>query len=135
MELLVMLILLVIVGALILWPLLRPQAASPPAAVPADESHRGRIALNAIKELEFDFATGKIAEDDYKALRTRYEAKAVEVLTRPQPAPKPADLDAELEGAIRAARGRRVCASCGGSLPAAARFCPACGTPLAKVRR
>lgn len=136
MELIGMLILLLAVGALIMWPLLRrPEArsaeGSPPhgPAAPPDPA-RTRAALNAIKELEFDYATGKIADDDYRTLRARYEAKAVEALGEPVPSPAPVDPDAALEAAIRAARGRRFCTACGSALPKTARFCPACGAAM-----
>lgn len=134
MELVGMLVLLLAVGALIIWPLLRhrpPEVRSverTPAADPARA--RARAALTAIKELEFDYATGKIADDDYRTLRARYEAKAVEALATPAPSPAPADSDAALEAEIRAARGRRFCIACGGALSKAAKFCPACGAAV-----
>lgn len=140
MELLGMLILLGAVGAIILWPLLRrhPEALAaggPQLTVPASPSGAARDrALAAIKELEFDYLTGKIAEEDYRALRARYDARAVEALTHlaapPRPAGAGSDLDERLEAEIRAVRGRRFCVSCGGELPKAARFCPACGTAV-----
>ncbi len=136
MEFVVMLILLVLVGAIILWPLLRREepalAGSSPGPAPAPQD---RQALTAIKELEFDYETGKIAEDDYRTLRARYEARAVAALTEQAPPAAPPDLDEALEAEIRAVRARRFCVSCGGGLPAGARFCPACGTPVAEVRR
>ena len=36
--------------------------------------------LGAIKDLEFDLASGKLSEDDYSALRSTYEARAMVVL-------------------------------------------------------
>jgi len=36
--------------------------------------------LISIKELEFDFSTGKISEPDYEELRHRLEAEATEIL-------------------------------------------------------
>jgi cytochrome c-type biogenesis protein CcmH/NrfG len=36
--------------------------------------------LGAIKDLEFDLASGKLSNDDYNALRSRYEARAMDVL-------------------------------------------------------
>lgn len=132
MELVGMLVLLLAVGALIIWPLLRhrPPEMRSVERTPAADPARSRAALTAIKELEFDYATGKIADDDYRTLRARYEAKAVEALATPAPSPAPADSDAALEAEIRAARGRRFCTTCGGALPKAAKFCPACGAAV-----
>jgi|GEM_PF-671307 len=144
MELVAMVVLMTVVSGLILWPLLargsagKARSAGAGIAAPASETRR-RAALSAIKELEFDFATGKIAEDDYAMLRRRYEARALEALSAP-PTPPAESGDEQLEAEIRAARGRRYCASCGAALPPAARFCPNCGTaahprPEAEDRR
>lgn len=135
MELIVMMILLLITGALILWPLLRRGEPEPvPSPAPAVDSGRAKAALGAIRELEFDFATGKISAEDYAHLRARYESRAVEAMAAV--APRPAeDLEAKLEAEIRAARSRRDCAACGTLLPTAAKFCPACGAAVSEVRR
>lgn len=137
MELLGMVMLLLLVGALIVWPLFRrseaveaPGARTRAGGSGAPEPSRSRAVLNAIKELEFDYATGKLADDDYRMLRARYETKAVEALAAPPSPPAPGDLDATLEAEIRAARGRRFCTACGGALPRGAKFCPACGTAV-----
>jgi cytochrome c-type biogenesis protein CcmH/NrfG len=53
--------------------------------------------LGAIKDLEFDLASGKLSPDDYSALRSKYEARAMLVLqeldtqeaTLQQPPPAP----------------------------------------------
>lgn len=34
----------------------------------------------ALKELDFDYETGKLSKDDYASLRDRYEARAVDVM-------------------------------------------------------
>lgn len=134
MELLVMLVLVLITAALILQPLRRrpePLPAAAPSPPPDDSRAR---ALGAIRELEFDFATGKISAEDYAQLRARYESKAVEAIAATAPAPAE-DLEAKLEAEIRAARLRRYCATCGTLLPTAAKFCPACGAAVSEVRR
>lgn len=144
MELVGMLMLIPVVAAIILLPLLRPRAEAAGAEDAADlragqargEADGARIrALAAIKELEFDYATGKIDEGDYTMLRARYDVKALETLRpetqRAEGTPSIMDdLTARLEAEIRAARGRRFCAACGGELPRAARFCPACGSSV-----
>ena len=38
-----------------------------------------RVAVDdALRDLELDHATGKVSEDDYRLLRTRYEGQAAE---------------------------------------------------------
>lgn len=39
----------------------------------------------ALKDLEFDYKTGKLDEDDYKQLKRRYEGEAVAILKRIDP--------------------------------------------------
>lgn len=132
MELLAILVLLAVTGALILWPLLRrPEAVLEGAPPPPSDAGRAKAAaLSAIRELEFDYQTGKISPEDYAQLRARYEARAVDAITRPESSPTLPDVDEQMEAAIRAARTTRTCVTCGQTLPKAARFCPACGAPV-----
>lgn len=44
-----------------------------------DETPKG-IALSALREIEFDRATGKLSDEDYSALKTKYTAEALAVL-------------------------------------------------------
>ncbi len=138
-----MLVLVGAVAALIVGPLVRRVPPRDPStrrrSLGADREaardDRAKVsALAAIRELEFDFATGKLSDDDYASLRARYEARAVEVLSRPT-RPAAADVDAQIEAEIASARTRARCASCGQPLPQAARFCPACGTAAPEVKR
>src|SRR3990170_1397825 len=132
MELVGMVLIVAATGVLILWPLLRRTDAA-----------SAEMALAAIRELEFDYATGKISPEDYAVLRARYEAKALEAIT--QTAATPAaqvdggggrHLEVLLEEEIAAARSKNRCVSCGESLPREARFCPSCGAPAgAEVTR
>lgn len=131
MEILGAFALVIAAGGLIVWPLLRG-TESPPRADPAepDQDRTKAAALAAIRELEFDFQTGKISPEDYAVLRARYEAKAVEAMTAPVPAAL--DVDSDIEARIAAYRAGRHCAACGESLPPAANFCPACGAVTRK---
>lgn len=97
------------------------------------DAERGRI-VEAIAELDFDHAMGKVPAEDYPARRAALVEEGAQVLRRLDGLEKaaatpqtntPADIeDAELEGLIAAhARQRRERA--GG-------FCPRCGKPAQK---
>jgi ribosomal protein L40E len=60
----------------VLWPLYRAEvAALPPRARGATTGQSP--AVEALRELEFDRQTGKIADSDYEALKARYTEQAL----------------------------------------------------------
>jgi hypothetical protein len=63
---------------LVLQPLLLPAQVVPEPYQPPDpeETARGR-ALLALKEIEFDRATGKLSDEDFAMLSTKYETAAI----------------------------------------------------------
>lgn len=135
-ELLLAALLALAVLGYVLWPMLRGSAPleRDDSLPEAEETRRGR-AVVALREIEFDHATGKLAEDDYAALRERYTAEAV--------AAARADLAfgsvaaGDLEDMIAARReslatgeGPADCVTCGPRPEAGARFCSTCGKRL-----
>ena len=66
---------------LILQPLLAPGRPKAPVYEPLDpeETPKG-IALAALKEIEFDRETGKLSDDDYTFLKTKYTGAALDAL-------------------------------------------------------
>lgn len=132
-----------VVGAALLWLVLQPMlAAVPPVPIDLDpldpeETPRG-LALIALKEIEFDRATGKLSDDDYAELNARYSAAAIAALDAPT-----ASLRCLTHGP-RAESGAQfcpecgaglvtdddACAGCGFAVPADALFCPGCGVRL-----
>ena len=129
-----------VVGAVLLWlvlqPILAPGSAPPVDSDPPDpeETPQG-IALLALKEIEFDRATGKLSEADYAALSTRYTAAAVAALEpvvavvhcRRHGARAEGDalFCSECGAGLFASTG--TCVRCGFTIPADAAFCPGCG--------
>jgi hypothetical protein len=127
---------------LILEPVTRPASAGarPVASddddVPLDESASPKVqALLALKEIEFDQATGKLSDEDFERLRERYARQALTALDAE--ARGEARLAAAVasddpaEALVRAARaGLRVCPTCGPRPETAAAFCSECGRPL-----
>lgn len=129
--------------ALVLEPIIRPAAAPLPRAdaeddeVPLEESASPKVqALLALKEIEFDRATGKLSDEDFERLRARYARQALSALDaeaeRDARVATAAATEDPAEALIRAARvGLRVCPSCGPRPEAEAAFCSQCGRRLA----
>lgn len=122
-------------AAAVLWavlgPLFRPTA---PASSPLDElvdpleTPKGRV-LAALRELEFDRATGKLSQGDYEQLTTKYSAEALR-LQREEDASREAGARRGRTTDVRA--GAPSCPTCGPRPEADAIFCSACGTRLAE---
>ncbi len=92
-------------------------------------------AVAALRELEFDRATGKLSETDYAELKARYTKSAVAEMRRrgasPDGAASRAPTDAELEAHVRAQRQRLSgCPTCGPRPESDAVYCSNCGRYL-----
>ena len=88
--------------------------------------------VTALRELDFDHTTGKIAEDDYAAQRAALVAQGVALLKQldeisNQSPAQTLGVDDELEAAIRAAR-EKISSEPAVSRPQPLR-CPQCGQP------
>jgi len=97
---------------------------------PVEETRRGQSLL-ALKEIEFDHATGKLSDPDYAALRSKYTTEALEALGSADGDPAErlvAVHRALLDGHDTSAP--FTCRSCGPRPEPEARFCSACGKPL-----
>jgi hypothetical protein len=91
-------------------------------------------ALLALREIEFDRATGKLAEEDYVRLKARYESQAIAAIHAEEQGAKQDARPASdrAEEAIRRARqaGRRTCPTCGPRPESNAVYCSSCGRSL-----
>jgi NADH pyrophosphatase NudC (nudix superfamily) len=122
---------------------------------------RKDAALQAIKDLEFDYRVGKMSQEDYQRLDQRLRRQAIGLLQQIEKvAPASASLDEELEGIIaqfrqtsagqsRAGQGvagqaapipvvsipqaTRFCTECGKPVEAGHKFCAYCGAPIAQA--
>ena len=74
---------------------------------------RKQDAIEALRELEFEYQTGKVSEDDYARLRARYAREAIAARD-------------ELGEQV----GSGACKSCGAPRKEAAKFCSTCGAEL-----
>lgn len=121
---------LLAVGALafVLYPLFfepRPVRRRPASADDSTES-----AIVALREIEFDRATGKLSESDYNELKATYAARALAELRSADASTPQPELD-PVEARVRAYRqARRECGACGLRPEPDAVYCSTCGTYL-----
>ncbi len=125
-----------VLGLALLWtvlqPLLLPGAPRAAIYVPPDpeETRRG-IALSALREIEFDRATGKLSDVDYEFLKSRYTAEAVAALRAEAVDADAADVEARIAARAKAiAEGTPACPQCGPRPESDALFCSTCGRQL-----
>lgn len=131
---------LVAVGA-ILQPLLTG-AAAPLEATDVeltDVQHRKRMALLALRDVEYDFHAGKLDEDDYRALKAQVSAEALsaldeearEVAMAGGEGRGAAAVEAEIAALRASIRQGVICTQCGHPNPPGSRFCGECGAAVA----
>jgi hypothetical protein len=124
---------LLAVGALayVLFPLLAGAMIAPVRRATTRREAAGAVeseAIVALREIEFDRATGKLSDADYEELRARYTERALEAM-RASTAETPADA---AEAAVLAYRERmKRCVRCGPRPEADAEYCSNCGLYLA----
>ncbi len=124
----------------VLLPLLRGSASLPTVVVTAPASAAEAGALEAMREIEFDKATGKLSDEDYAALRARYAPLALaELRAREAEATTIASASGAgtavspdpVEAMIARARARASsCGTCGPRPESDAVFCSDCGCSL-----
>ncbi len=82
----------------------------------------------SLRDLEFDYQTEKVNEEDYKRLRTKLLSEAaVAIETERQE-------EARFEELVRSYRadksGSQICLHCGGPIQAGDEYCSSCGSYL-----
>ncbi len=120
--------------AIVLEPLIRPIAPTVVLRPDSDdeditpEQRKRDLALAALKEIEFDKATGKLSDADYDRLYQRYAAEAVVALREVEhPQAARVTLSTPASGTKRP----KFCQECGSRLEGSGKFCSECGTPVA----
>lgn len=95
-------------------------------------SERRRSTLLAIRDLDFDFQTGKVMEEDYQIWRARLLEQAARWLAEGQRSESDlaTGLEAEVAAIRKAVLGRRFCPSCGRLHVSGDQYCAACGAPV-----
>ncbi len=116
-------------------------------ADPDDDLSPRAVALRALKEIEFDRATGKLSETDYALLKLQYTSEALTALRAEDAGSEMRDAGTETsaEGSHPASRislpvcpahgarsetGAQFCSECGRRLGTAPGYCARCGTAL-----
>lgn len=125
-------------GAVVLF-LLHPMITGDRAPMEGEEDEmteaesRRRVKLRALRDVEYDHATGKLDDHDYESLKRELSAEALVALDAEKAERAAQDPDA-LEGEIARIRdGLRsglTCERCGHLNAADSRFCASCGSPL-----
>lgn len=150
------LLIAVVAVLLVLEPLLRAAAGKPveltvPLFADSDDEEdplqrRRDRALAALREIEFDKATGKLSDDDYTRLQAKYQTEALEALravdeakggglgdrgqgTGGSSADPVERLIAEARAQARTKK-QRFCEECGAPLEGSGKFCVACGSAV-----
>lgn len=104
-----------------------------------DLKRRRLVVYDNLKDLEFEFRSGKIAPEDYQALKENYLGEAAALLLAAQEAEELKQDDAMIEREVAARRARRSaaasrehgCPKCGFENPWAVKFCGECGARMA----
>ena len=96
------------------------------SATSLQKQGHGEAILSALRDLDFDFKTGKISEEDYTPLRTHLVAEVAQYIEAEEKREK------QLETLIQTRRATKkentTCHHCGAPMKADQRFCSKCGS-------
>jgi cytochrome c-type biogenesis protein CcmI len=127
---------------LILQPILAEKEAPLQSAgeEPSEAQFRKRVSLLQLRDAEYEYAMGKLGEEDYQALRQEISGEALAAIRAESEESQAGSgvfegpTDTELEDEIASVRSRLsggfFCSNCGHANPAGSRFCGECGTPI-----
>ena len=98
---------------------------------------RKRVALLALRDVEYDYLAGKLDENDYRSLKGELTAEALAALEADEKARSgilsgeaAAALEAEIAAARSGLRSGVSCSDCGFANEPGSRFCASCGHAL-----
>ena len=108
-----------------------------------DLKRRRMVIYENAQDLEFEFKSGKIAQNDYEALKQEYRMDAAKLMADSQAAEvlTPEEVMIEREVAERRARRKSapvddyVCGECGFENPLPVKFCGDCGAKIVPRNR
>ena len=103
----------------------------PGSTISDRRDHEHALAVQALRELEFDRAMGKLDPDDYSALRQKLEARALASMGGGEKMPKSSSPDRSISSPQSDAAPPitivNYCFQCGDKFTPAHNFCPNCG--------
>ncbi len=137
MTIFVAVILAVLTFAFVAYPFFRQRLRS--EGLTEDEKmqelhSRRDTTYSMLKELEFDFQSGILTEDDYQDLEARYKRKAISILRDIDNQEKAPIVEEEIEKQVRELRQSKsqFCPQCGAQCQEDNHFCSRCGTSLSQ---
>ena len=109
--------------AFVIWPFWEKRKKGVKDSTIADVNRRESV-LAALRDLDFDFKTGKVSEEDYQPLRAQLLAEAAQYIESEKTE------DEKLEALIQARRKTQKieCEHCGAPVEADQKFCSKCGS-------
>lgn len=102
-----------------------------------DTEARKRVALLALRDVEYDFLAGKLDEQDYRSLKSELTAEALAAMEADEAARAGGggagdpDLEKEIARIREGLKSGSFCSDCGFANEPGSRFCSACGHALA----
>ena len=87
--------------------------------------------LSALLDLDFDYRTGKVSEEDYSAVRAQLVANAAQYI-RLEKSIEDEQIEAMIEARKASKSKSQMCSGCGDKVPGDSRFCSQCGTPVSQ---
>jgi len=128
MDFLLLLISIVVI-VYVVWPAVR--GAQDRWVYSDEDTPLGRLAVRKdvlvgnLADLDFEFAMGKVTEDDYRSLRDSLKRQTLKIMEQME-----VIAGGEPVAVAPSATDTRSCSSCGVATPPQARFCPSCGSRL-----
>ena len=89
-----------------------------------------RVALLALRDVEYDFQTGKLDQDDYRAMKRQLSAEALAAMKALEEEGAQESIEAEIAAVRQGLRAGLVCGDCGQWNPQGSRFCGGCGSAM-----
>ncbi len=122
----------------ILYPIVKGQHASLEREDDelTDSEARKRLALLALRDVEYDFLSGKLDEEDYRSLKNDLTSEALAALEEDEAARESRgqgehlDIEAEIALMRASLKGGLDCRECGFSNETGSLFCSSCGVSL-----
>jgi hypothetical protein len=125
-------VVLLAAGAVVIlaFPILRPSRVRVEAAEAPPERRERESLYTALRDLEDDFETGKVAEPDYRTLREELRGRALALLQLERDAERSAG-ERTRTPSVESQLSPALCPTCGATPHPEDRFCARCGSRLA----